>query len=80
MNYVIATKVDTDFATATDFQPVPSFSMLVLLAITISFGRHESVRSILSALVPYKICTSISREYSQACHLRQHLVNPSQTT
>jgi len=80
-HYILATKIDTDFATATAFEPSPSsFSVLVLLAVPISFSRHESVRSILSAPIPHKTCASISRKYPQACYLRQHLVNPSHAT
>jgi len=51
-----------------------------VLAIPISFSRHESEKSNLSAPIPYKTFTSISRKYPQACYLRQRLVNPSQTT
>jgi len=79
-HYILTAKVDKDFARATAFEPDTSFSVLVLLAIPIIFSRHESVRSILSAPIPYKTCASITRKYPQACYLRQHVVNPSQAT
>ena len=68
------------FRNSDGFWTGPFISVVVLLAIPISFSRHESVRSILSAPIPYKTCASISRKYPQACYLRQHLVNPSQAT
>jgi len=54
-HYILATKIDTNFATATAFEPASSsFSVLVLLAIPISFSRYEPVRSILSVSISDK--------------------------